>query len=131
MQGVPTNDLIEHFQKHGINTEGLLKKLSIEKQSYVQGPGMMSRVSALNLVSPTNSLNSSNHLQNQQTITRSAPNSLPPPLLANKPLLKSEPQSLPKSQPSSCQKEISKNCILVYSSEESIEYRRLKEKNKE
>lgn len=130
MQGVPTNDLIEHFQKQGINTEGLLKKLSIEKQSYAQGPGMMSRVSALSLVSPTNSLNSCNHQNQQQPTTRSAHNSLPPPLLANKPLLKSETQPTAKAQPSSCQKEISKNCILVYSSEESIEYRRLKQ-NKE
>ena len=154
MQGVPVEDLVQHYVAAGAEPEPILKRIREESQSYAHGPGALTRAPGISAVTDIGLA--------LPTATSSDPSKsthfgLPPPLLARSSTGK--PNSLVSSinvtkdsiSPtelvtnlsnesfvddssntfqtinSSCSKSISKNCILVYSCAKSIEQRRIDE----
>ena len=150
MQGVPVADLVDHYASIGTDVEPVLKKLSIDCQSYACGPGALTRIPGINQIATPVPLPLNDFSGRGNLLATANKNSsiLPPPLLAgvsmvNKmnsfinsesPIESQTEQTSPSSCGDStsnqnanyaCQKVIGKSQILVYSCDKSIEQRRL------
>lgn len=157
MQGVPVQDLLEHYEAVGVNAEPVMKKLHLESHSYAHGPSSLTRTPGIGALLGTQLTGKG---AEDSGSSHSAQSSLPPPLLAvaqgkkyssssislSSPLLDTNTEvTSPPTQSDTlehktrsqvkteerasfaCQRTMGKNCILVYSSEKSIEERRLQD----